>query len=151
MVIRVCEASEVNNLTELAVGPNHRDKITEVMLLFYGGYAPKIAYSGSVPLGSDNNFSPISCPKIVWKWDSAWKNLVGVVRDIKCLLRWASRMICMGSHLLGESFLPCLSLSLPLRATLSSPLSSRGRQRIVFVMSFRNMYGYMGLWSMGGE
>ena len=65
MVIWVCEASEVNNLTELAVGPNHRDKITEVMLLFYGGYAPKIAYSGSVPLGSDNNFSPISCPKIV--------------------------------------------------------------------------------------
>ena len=24
----------------------------------------------------------------------------------------------MGSHLLGESFLPCLSLSLPLRATV---------------------------------
>ena len=65
MVIWVCEASEVNNLTELAVGPNHRDKITEVMLPFYGGYAPKIAHSGSVPLGSDNNFSPISCPKIV--------------------------------------------------------------------------------------
>ena len=65
MVIWVCEASEVNNLTELAVGPNSRDVITEVMLPFYGGYTPKIAYSGSVPLGSDNNFPPISCPKIV--------------------------------------------------------------------------------------
>ena len=55
MVIWVCEASEVNNLTELGVGPNHRDDdvITEVMLPFYGGYTPKIAYSGSVPLGSD--------------------------------------------------------------------------------------------------
>ena len=56
MVIRVCEASEVNNLTELAVGPNHRDKITEVMLPFYGGYAAKIASSRSdPPKGSDKN------------------------------------------------------------------------------------------------
>ena len=54
MVIWVCEASEVNNLTESAVGPNHRDKITEVMLPFYGGYAAKIASSRSdPPKGSD--------------------------------------------------------------------------------------------------
>ena len=49
MVIWVCEASEVNNLTVLAVGPNGRDVITEVMRLFYGGYTPKIASSGSDP------------------------------------------------------------------------------------------------------
>ena len=61
MVIWVCEASEVNNLTVLAVGPNHRDKdkddvIMEVMLPFYGGYAAKIASSRSdPPKGSDKN------------------------------------------------------------------------------------------------
>ena len=58
MVIWVCEASEVNNLTVLAVGPNHRDVITEVMRLFYGGYTPKdkIASSGSdPPKGSEKN------------------------------------------------------------------------------------------------
>ena len=65
MVIWVCEASEVNNLTVLAVGPNHRDKdddvIMEVMLPFYGGYAAKIASSRSdPPKGSDKNSpSPI--------------------------------------------------------------------------------------------
>ena len=38
------------------------------------------------------------------------------------------------------------SLSLSLRLSLS--LSYRGHQWIVRVMSFRNMYGYMGLWSI---
>ena len=47
MVIWVCEASEVNNLTVLAVGPNHRDNKKN----------NKIASSGSdPPMGSDNNF-----------------------------------------------------------------------------------------------
>ena len=41
MVIWVCEASEVNNLTVLAVGPNHRDKDDD--------YNNKIASSGSDP------------------------------------------------------------------------------------------------------
>ena len=39
MVIWVCEASEVNNLTVLAVGPNHRDNDKD----------DKIASSGSDP------------------------------------------------------------------------------------------------------
>ena len=46
MVIWVCEASEVNNLTVLAVGPNHRDNKNK----------NKIASSGSdPPMGSDND------------------------------------------------------------------------------------------------
>ena len=46
MVIWGCEASEVNNLTVLAVGPNHRDKDNK----------DKIASSRSdPPKGSDNN------------------------------------------------------------------------------------------------
>ena len=45
MVIWVCEASEVNNLTVLAVGPNGRDNKDK----------DKIASSGSdPPKGSDN-------------------------------------------------------------------------------------------------
>ena len=59
MVMWVCEASEVNNLTVLAVGPNGRDNdvITEVILPFYGGYEDnKIASSRSdPPKGSDKN------------------------------------------------------------------------------------------------
>ena len=46
MVIWVCEASEVNNLTVLAVGSNHRDDDDK----------DKIASSGSdPPKGSDKN------------------------------------------------------------------------------------------------
>ena len=47
MVIWVCEASEVNNLTVLAVGPNgHNNKDDK----------DKIASSGSdPPMGSDKN------------------------------------------------------------------------------------------------
>ena len=49
MVIWVCEASEVNNLTVLAVGPNHRDKNNKET-------DDKIASSGSdPPKGSDKN------------------------------------------------------------------------------------------------
>ena len=49
MVIWVCEASEVNNLTVLAVGPNHRD---DVLRRLY----PRYASSGSdPPKGSDKN------------------------------------------------------------------------------------------------
>ena len=55
MVIWVCEASEVNNLTALAVGPNSRD-VTEVIPLLLRRLHPRNAYSGSVPLGSDKNF-----------------------------------------------------------------------------------------------
>ena len=62
MVIWVCEASEVNNLTALAVGPNSRD-VTEVIPLLLRRLHPRNAYSGSVPFGSDNNFTPISCLK----------------------------------------------------------------------------------------
>ena len=47
MVIWVCEASEVNNLTVLAVGPNHRDDDDK---------DDKIASSRSdPPKGSDNH------------------------------------------------------------------------------------------------
>ena len=47
MVIWVCEASEVNNLTVLAVGPNHRDNKDDKD-------EDKIASSGSdPPKGSD--------------------------------------------------------------------------------------------------
>ena len=47
MVIWVCEASEVNNLTVLAVGPNGHNKDKE---------DDKIASSGSdPPMGSDKN------------------------------------------------------------------------------------------------
>ena len=50
MVIWVCEASEVNNLTVLAVGPNHRDD--DVLRRLY----PRYASSGSdPPKGSDKN------------------------------------------------------------------------------------------------
>ena len=42
-----------------------------------------------------------------------------------------------------------LSLFLSLRLSLS--FSSRGHQWIVYVMSFRNMYGYMGLLSIMGS
>ena len=46
MVIWVCEASEVNNLTVLAVGPNGHNKDKD---------KDKIASSGSdPPMGSDN-------------------------------------------------------------------------------------------------
>ena len=62
MVIWVCEASEVNNLTASAVGPNSRD-VTEVIPLLLRRLHPRNAYSGSVPFGSDNNFTPISCLK----------------------------------------------------------------------------------------
>ena len=54
MVIWVCEASEVNNLTALAVGPNSRD-VTEVIPLLLRRLHPRNAYSGSVPFGSDKN------------------------------------------------------------------------------------------------
>ena len=49
MVIWVCEASEVNNLTVLAVGPNgHNNKDDDK--------EDKIASSGSdPPMGSDNH------------------------------------------------------------------------------------------------
>ena len=52
MVIWVCEASEVNNLTVLAVGPNHRDNKKKKK-------KNKIASSRSdPPKGSDkNNFN----------------------------------------------------------------------------------------------
>ena len=122
MVIWVCEASEVNNLTALAVGPNSRD-VTEVIPLLLRRLHPRNAYSGSVPFGSDNNFTPISC----------LKNCPKLGFRLKTLARG------------GQSFLLCLSLSLSLRVTLSLSLSSRRRQWIVCVMSFRNMYGYMGL------
>ena len=48
MVIWVCEASEVNNLTVLAVGPNHRDKdvTMEVIHRFYGGYTQDTPLQG---------------------------------------------------------------------------------------------------------
>ena len=47
-VIWVCEASKVNNLTVLAVGPNHRDS------------KDKIASSGSdPPKGSDKKYAQI--------------------------------------------------------------------------------------------
>ena len=50
MVIWVCEASEVNNLTVLAVGPNHRDDDDDDK-----DDKDKIASSGSdPPMGSDN-------------------------------------------------------------------------------------------------
>ena len=50
MVIWVCEASEVNNLTVLAVGPNGRDKDDN------NKDEDKIASSGSdPPKGSDKN------------------------------------------------------------------------------------------------
>ena len=49
MVIWVCEASEVNNLTVLAVGPNHRDNNNKD-----DKDEDKIASSGSdPPMGSD--------------------------------------------------------------------------------------------------
>ena len=122
MLIWVCEASEVNNLTALAVGPNSRD-VTEVIPLLLRRLHPRNAYSGSVPFGSDNNFTPISC----------LKNCPKLGFRLKTLARG------------GQSFLLCLSLSLSLRVSLYLSLSSRGRQWIVRVMSFRNMYGYMGL------
>ena len=78
MVTWVCEASVVNHLTELAVGPNHRDKdvITEVMLPFYGGYAAKIASSRSDP------------PKIqFFPWKPCVTNLV------RCCVRNSSSLI----------------------------------------------------------
>ena len=51
MVIWVCEASEVNNLTVLAVGPNHRDNNNNK-----NKDKDKIASSGSdPPMGSDKN------------------------------------------------------------------------------------------------
>ena len=120
MVIWVCEASEVNNLTALAVGPNSRD-VTEVIPLLLRRLHPRNAYSGSVPFGSDNNFTPISC----------LKNCPKLGFRLKTLARG------------GQSFLLCLSLSL--RVTLSLSLSSRRRQWIVCIMSFRNMYGNVGL------
>ena len=43
--------------------------------------------------------------------------------------------------------LSILPLPLSLRVSLYLSLSSWGRHWIVRVMSFRNMYGYMGLWS----
>ena len=50
MVIWVCEASEVNNLTVLAVGPNHRDDDKD------DDDDDKIASSRSdPPKGSDKN------------------------------------------------------------------------------------------------
>ena len=52
-------------------------------------------------------------------------------------------------HMLG--LLVILSLSLSLSLCVSLSLSSRGRQWIVRVMSFRNMYGYVGLWSIGSD
>ena len=56
MVIWVCEASEVNNLIVLAVGPNHRDKDKD---------DNKIASSGSdPPKGSDKNGHKSSLPKV---------------------------------------------------------------------------------------
>ena len=52
MVIWVCEASEVNNLTVLAVGPNHRDNNNKNK----DKDEDKIASSGSdPPKGSDKN------------------------------------------------------------------------------------------------
>ena len=52
MVIWVCEASEVNNLTVLAVGPNHRDNNNNKNK----DNKDKIASSGSdPPKGSDNH------------------------------------------------------------------------------------------------
>ena len=51
MVIWVCEASEVNNLTVLAVGPNHRDNNNKDDK---DKDKDKIASSGSYPwYGSD--------------------------------------------------------------------------------------------------
>ena len=91
MVIWVCEASEVNNLTALAVGPNSRD-VTEVIPLLLRRLHPRNAYSGSVPFGSDNNFTPISC----------LKNCPKLGFRLKTLARG------------GQSFLLCLSLSLSL-------------------------------------
>ena len=52
-------------------------------------------------------------------------------------------------HMLG--LLVILSLSLSLSLCVSLSLSSRGRQWKVHVMSFRNMYGYVGLWSIGSD
>ena len=53
MVIWVCEASEVNNLTVLAVGPNHRDNNNNNK---DDKDEDKIASSGSdPPMGSDKN------------------------------------------------------------------------------------------------
>ena len=57
MVIWVCEASEVNNLTVLAVGPNHRDDVLRRLCAKVAEVMPdKIASSGSdPPKGSDKN------------------------------------------------------------------------------------------------
>ena len=53
MVMWVCEASEVNNLTVLAVGPNGRDNVLRG--LYSNKDKDKIASSGSdPPKGSDN-------------------------------------------------------------------------------------------------
>ena len=45
----------------------------------------------------------------------------------------------------------CVCMSLSLSSCVSLSLSSQGRQWIVRVMSFRNMYGYVGLWSIGSD
>ena len=59
MVIWVCEASEVNNLTVLAVGPNGRDKDDN-----NNKEEDKIGSSGSdPPKGSDKNCKTRPTPK----------------------------------------------------------------------------------------
>ena len=104
MVIWVCEASEVNNLTVLAVGPNHRDdvlrrlcaKIAEVM-------RPRLPLLGRYPLDPTTISLWFPASKNVQNWDFGWKHLVGVVRDIY-LLHWTSMMMCIGSHLKCKQF-----------------------------------------------
>ena len=60
MVIWVCEASEVNNLIVLAVGPNgHNNNVLRRLCLKIAEVMPdKIASSGSdPPKGSDKHFN----------------------------------------------------------------------------------------------
>ena len=53
MVIWVCEASEVNNLTALAVGPNghNKDVLRRLYRFFYGGYTQETPIQGRYPSG----------------------------------------------------------------------------------------------------
>ena len=71
MVIWVCEASEVNNLTALAVGPNghNKDVLRRLYRFFYGGYTQETPIQGRYPSGPTTISLRFPASKIVRNWD----------------------------------------------------------------------------------
>ena len=154
-VIWVCEASKVNNLTVLAVGPNHRDNVLRRLYCFFTEVIPKKRLFRVGTLRVRQQFHSDFLPQKLSETGISVENTCSGWSGTYIYCTEQAWWWCVLAVTFSVRVNPCvclLSLSLSLRVTLSLSLSSpRRRQWIVCVMGFQNMYSYMGLWSLESE